>query len=204
MRQRRSFSLFVAAAVSLQFGSAMALAVQEKDTDQKDEKEPVKTRKLEVAKDVITEVPVSWKEQKATSPFRVHQFTLPHAKGDEQDGTLIFFHFGKGGGGGLEANLKRWFDMVELEDKESAERPKPKTIESDGVKVTWLDLAGTYLDRPAPFVQKVTRREHYRMFAAYIDAGAEGPYYLRAYGPDKTMLAQRGSIEKMLEGIKEE
>jgi hypothetical protein len=203
MRQSCTFSRCLAAVLPFLFASAVALAaIQEKKADEKDDKEPVKTRKLEIADDLVTEVPVTWKAQKATSRFRIHQFDLPRAKGDKADGNLVFFHFGKGGGGGLAANLKRWYGMVEPTE-ESKEKPKPKEIESDDVKITWLDLAGTYLDRPTPFSQTVTRRDHYRMWAAYIDAGASGPYYLRAFGPNKTMLAQRKSFEKMLNGIKQ-
>lgn len=202
MRQKRAFRTCLATALPVVFASAVVLAAIQEKNDKKDEKEAVKTRKLEIANDLVTEVPVTWKAQKATSRFRIHQFELPRAKGDKADGNLVFFHFGKGGGGGLEANLKRWYSMVEA-DGASKEKPKPKEIESDGVKITWLDLAGTYLDRPTPFSQEVTRRENYRMFAAYIDAGADGPYYVRAFGPDKTMLAQREAVEKMFKGIKQ-
>lgn len=200
MRQKEVFRTCLATVLPLVFASTVVLAAI-RETDEKDEEEPVKTRKLEIADDLVTEVPVTWKAQKATSRFRIHQFELPRAKGDKADGNLVFFHFGKGGGGGLEANLKRWYGMVEPAEA-SKGKPKPKQIESDGVKITWLDLAGTYLDRPTPFSQEVTRRGNYRMFAAYIDAGADGPYYVRAFGPDQTMLAQREAVEKMLKGIK--
>jgi hypothetical protein len=34
-----------------------------------------------------------------------------------------------------------------------------------------------------------------------IDAGKDGPYWIRAYGPDATMKAHRDGVEKFLKSI---
>lgn len=179
-----------------------AIAAQEQADDETKRKAPA-TRELQLADDLAAEIPSLWKQQKASSRFRTHQFLLPRAKGDKADGSLIVYHFGKGGGGGLEANLKRWYGMVEQPDGKASEKvAKPKKMKSEKVTVTWIDVGGTYLHRPAPFVPKATRMKNYRLFAAYVDGGAQGPYYMRAYGPEKTMKAHRGGFEAMLKSIR--
>src|SRR5271170_4195424 len=52
--------------------------------------------------------PASWKAGSPTSEMRMYQFVLPKADGDPLDAELIVFFFGKGGGGGIDANVQRW------------------------------------------------------------------------------------------------
>ncbi len=71
-----------------------------------------------------------------------------------------FYHFGRGQGGGVEANIKRWRGQFSGEPKET-ERSKL----AEG-KVEFIHLEGTFLDGP-PFGQKVPR-ENYAMLGAII------------------------------------
>ena len=117
--------------------------------------------------------------------------------------TLTTTGLGKGGGGGLEANLQRWYGMVEQPDGSSTEKAAKKDEIKDvaGGKVVWLDMSGTYLDRPTPMSQQVTKRPNYRVFAVMIDAGKDGPYWIRAYGPESVMKAHRDGFERFLKSI---
>src|SRR5260370_9000293 len=54
-----------------------------------------------------SKTPASWKAGTA-STLRMHSFTIPKAKGDDEDADVGVFFFGVGGGGGVEDNLKRW------------------------------------------------------------------------------------------------
>jgi hypothetical protein len=164
--------------------------------------EKAKTQKVELAADLVAEAPGDWKAQKAQKRFRTHEFVLPAAENGQTEGFLFVAHFGKGGGGGLEENLKRWYGMVEQPDGSSSEKAAKKLqIKQNDVKIVWLDISGTYLDRPFPAAEEVTKRSKYRMFAAMIDGGQEGPYWVRAYGPEAVMAAHRDGFERFLKTI---
>jgi hypothetical protein len=195
MKNLLSFGLV--AVLSLGFSQ---LSAQEKD---KKDKRDAKTQKVELAADLTTEAPAEWKSQKPKSQLRTHEFVLPSGEKDVADGILFVMHFGKGSGGGLDENLKRWYGMVEQPDGGSTEKAAKKEEIKDvaGGKIVWLDISGTYLDRPAPQAPQVTKRPNYRVFAAMIDTGKDGPYWLRAYGPDSVMKAHRDGVEKFLKSI---
>lgn len=186
--------------VVIGLGSSQVSA-QEKD---KKEKPEAKTQKVDLAADLAAEAPEDWKVQKPKSQLRTHEFLFPSSQKDVADGILFVTHFGKGGGGGLEENLKRWYGMVEQPDGSSTEKAAKKAeleIKQANGKLVWLDMSGTYLDRPAPQSPQVTKRPNYRVFAAMIDAGKDGPYWIRAYGPESVMKSHRDGFERFLKSI---
>ena len=67
-----------------------------------------------------------------------------------------------------------------------------------------VDLKGTYIDRPAgPFAGGAAiDREGYRMLGAVIATKDAGQYFVKLYGPEKTITAAKPGFEKMLEGLK--
>lgn len=174
-----------------------------------EDKEKPQPKPITIEDDLTATVPGDWKVVEPDFPrFRKAQFALPRAEGDDADGVLIVYHFGKGGGGSLDDNLERWYGMMEqAEGKSSKEVGKVAEIETgegkSKIAITWLDLPGTYLDRPFPRSPRVTRRPRYRLFAAYVDGGSKSPYWIRAYGPDKTMLAERDGFVGFLKSIRE-
>ena len=186
--------LILAALASAMFGSR-CLAVDK-------EKPKTKTQRVNLASDLLAEGPAEWKSQEPKGRFRTHEFVLPSSEKGLADGFMMVTHFGKGGGGGLEDNLKRWYLMVEQPDGTPAEKAAKKhEFKSDSAKVTWIEMSGTYLDRPMPASPDVTRRPKYRVFAVMIDGGAEGPYWIRAYGPDSVMQSHRDGFERFLKSI---
>lgn len=180
----------------------VSIAVCSIASSQDKPKPDAKTQKVELASDLVAQAPADWKSQKPERQFRTHEFVLPSKEKGLDDGFLFITHFGKGGGGELDANITRWFGMVEQPDGGSTEKASKKSeVKSDGAKSTWLDIPGTYLDRPAPGSPEVTKRPKYRVFAAMIDGGKDGPYWLRAYGPDAVMVAHREGFEQFLKSI---
>ena len=65
--------------------------------------------------------------------------------GDSDPGECAVFYFGAGQGGGVEANVTRWVGQFQTD---TAAKRSSKTI--NGIKVTMVDVAGTYLYKPAP------------------------------------------------------
>jgi hypothetical protein len=132
--------------------------------------------------------PAEWKKEKPASSLRLLQFSVPHADGDMSDAELVVFYFGKGGGGGMEENIKRW--------KQKFVAPKGKTIDDvtkiDKFKVSdrevvLVDIRGTYLfQAPSKGDAKKEQRPDHRMLAVILDT-AEGAHFITLIGPARTM-----------------
>ena len=74
-----------------------------------------------------------------------------------------------------------------------------KTVK--GLKVTALDLPGTY--KPMPSVGRggdATPQPGSRLLAAVVE-GEGGPWFFRVIGPDATVKAAKPGFEAMLESV---
>ena len=126
--------------------------------------------------------------------MRLLQYGVPLVEGDQGRAVFVVFYFGRKGAGSVQANIDRWTGMFQ----DRAGTPKVDTLEVDGMKVTTLDVTGTYKDKPAPFLPQVTLRENYRMLAAVVETGEEGPYFFRLVGPVKSVAAQLENWSNLL------
>jgi hypothetical protein len=67
--------------------------------------------------------------------------------------------------------------------------------------VTLVDIAGTYKDQRGPFGGAAVERENYRMLAAIVSSKQLGNYFVKFYGPAKTVGDNQKAFAKMVEGI---
>ncbi|HTE16959.1 MAG TPA: hypothetical protein VK689_01095, partial [Armatimonadota bacterium] len=147
-----------------------------------------------------------WTAQPAGGQFRLAQFAIPKAEGDTAPALLIVFHFGRGGGGSVEDNVRRWTGMMRQPNGgDSARLAKRDLKEREGLRISTMDLSGTYLERPFPMSDQFTERPNYRMLAAIIETtaeGAEGPYFIRLVGPAKSVTAAQPGWDAMIASLK--
>lgn len=149
--------------------------------------------------------PANWQVQEIEAKlkkFRTHQFKVPGAeKGDEAD--VVIFSFG-GGGGGVNENIDRWKKTFRPpEGKSLDDISKVDTYKVGDIKITYLDISGTYEFRNPPFDPnaKLERRPNYRMFSVYFDS-EDGPYFIRMTGPAKTMESNKKGFDEWLKNFK--
>ncbi len=146
--------------------------------------------------------PGDWVEEATTSQMRVKQFKLP-AEGKEPAELTIYF-FGKGGGGGVDANVKRWRDMfTTAEGKKSDDLGKVEKLKVGDVDVTYLDIHGTFLSRVPPFAPnaKTVAKPDQRMLAIVFES-KNGPYFIRVVGPAATVERQKKAFDEWLKSFK--
>lgn len=141
--------------------------------------------------------PAEWKPVAAGGQFRHAEFVLPAVAGDRADAELIVFHFGPAGGGGAEANIARWKGMFQ--------EPKLATqaFTVGGAKVTYVDIMGTYMMRTRQFdaSEKPQPQANTRMLAVVFET-ANGPYYIRLVGPEKTVSHHKTAFDQWLKNFK--
>ena len=150
---------------------------------------------------VRLEAPAEWESKEPATRILEYEFAVPPVEGDENPGRVTVM----GAGGGVEANIKRWVDQFEQPDgSDSKEKAKIEKQEINDAEVHVVSITGTYKDRPGggPFTQTpIVLREDYRMLAAIIVTEGKGHYFIKLYGPEKTVDAQEEAFQKMLETL---
>ena len=144
------------------------------------------------------QVPSTWVIQQPRVRIIEHEFLLPKAEGDSNDGRLTIM----GAGGSVQANLDRWikqFKDPKVKKTEGDEIAKKMTI--DGQTVHVVDISGTYRDQRGPFAP-ATMCENYRMLGAIIETDKRGRYFCKCYGPEQTIAAYEQAFLDMLKSLK--
>ena len=146
--------------------------------------------------------PAAWKSRPAASSMRVAEFVVPKAPGDAEDGELVVYFFGGMGGGGVEANIDRWVGQMQQPDG-SPSKTKARRAEQtiNGMKVTTVDVAGTYIAEMRPGAAERHNKPGYRLRAAVVQA-PRGPYYIKMTGPAKTIAAADADFARFLASLK--
>ncbi len=145
--------------------------------------------------------PPDWKPVATSSSMRVAQFALPHAAGDTQDAELVVYYFG-GTGGTVEANIERWVGQMQQPDG----RPSSAVMKRDartvnGLKVTTVDVSGTYVAEMTPGSAQRNNSPGFRLRAAVIET-ANGPYFIKLTGPARTVAAFEKQYEAFVSSVR--
>lgn len=138
-------------------------------------------------------VPAGWVEEERTSSMRVAQYKLPKAPGDTEDASLVLYYFGQGQGGSAAANVERWIGQMKQADGSAAKDAKQESFETNGLKVTMVDVSGTYVAETAPGSGTFHNKPAYRLRAAVVET-PKGSYYVKLVGPEKTVTQWNDSF----------
>jgi hypothetical protein len=136
------------------------------------------------------ELPASWPQSKPSSTMRIAQAAIP---GEAGTGELAVFYFGAGQGGGVDANIDRWLQQMEVPSSES---PKRDAFQVGDFTITWVDVGGT-LKAGSMGMGPGSARPNYRLLGAVVE-GPLGPWFFKATGPDETLSAERPTFLAML------
>ena len=132
-------------------------------------------------------VPAGWVEEERSSSMRVAQYRLPKAAGDAEDASLVLYYFGQGQGGSTAANIERWVNQIQQADGgASKDKAKEENLEANGLKVTTVDVSGTYVAETAPGSGSFHNKPGYRLRAAVVET-PKGSYFVKLVGPEKTV-----------------
>jgi hypothetical protein len=128
-----------------------------------------------------------WLTEKPSSSMRVAQYKLPKAAGDSDDAGLVLYFFGSGQGGSVADNIDRWVNQMQQTDgKPSKEKAKIETLTVNGLKVTTVDVSGTYTAQMTPGSDTRHNDSNQRLLAAVVET-PKGNYFAKLIGPEKTV-----------------
>jgi hypothetical protein len=137
-------------------------------------------------------LPEGWREEPPSSSMRLAQASIPGGAGD---GEMAVFHFGPGGGGGVEANIQRWLNQVQ---PDAGTEPERETFETDGLTVHTVAARGTVTPSPMSMMGGTAEPEPGHMLLGAVVEGPGGPWFFKATGPVETMAPQREAFLEMI------
>ena len=139
------------------------------------------------AGDLRFKTPDGWTTEKASPSMRVAQYKLPKAEGDKEDASLVLYYFGASQGGTPQANIDRWIGQIQQPDgSDSKSKARTDSLNVNGLKMTTVDVTGTYNAEMAPGSGTFHNDENYRLRAAVIET-PKGNYFVKLTGPAKTI-----------------
>ena len=132
-------------------------------------------------------VPTGWVSEPPSSSMRVAQYKVPKVEGDGEDATLTLYFFGTGQGGSVSDNVDRWINQMQQPDgRPSKDRAKIETLNVNGLKVTTVDVSGTYTAQMSPGSDSRHNDSNQRLRAAVVET-PKGNYFAKLIGPEKTV-----------------
>lgn len=141
----------------------------------------------------------SWTRKKPRSNIIAHEFSVKPVKGDPKAGRITVM----AAMGSVEANIARWKKQFLPPDGKSIDDVAAiKKTSTDGMTTHIVDISGTFLDQPrGPFGPKV-EEAGYRMLAAIVSVEDQGQFFLKFYGPKKTVDSQEKAFRDFVNSLK--
>ncbi|MCH2063738.1 MAG: hypothetical protein MK194_08435 [Roseibacillus sp.] len=116
---------------------------------------------------------------------------------DAAEGEIVFFHFGPRGGGGLQANIDRWFGQ--FTEPKAEIKAKTEKVKAGEIPVTFVSAEGTF--KAGPPRGPVVEKPGYALLGAIIES-KEGAIFAKFTGPKATVSAHAATFKKMITGAK--
>jgi hypothetical protein len=137
--------------------------------------------------------PVSWEWVESASPMRKAQLKVSDA--DKKNAAeVVFFHFGPSNGGGVQANVDRWFGQFQEPREKIGAKSADETIGKR--KVTFVHAEGTYLSGMPGGAR--TPQPGSALLGAIIQSD-EGDVFVKMTGPAALVKSSEASFRKMIE-----
>jgi hypothetical protein len=141
-------------------------------------------------------VPKTWTRVPTAVETRAAEYRLPRAPGDQADTELVLSFLGEGKGGSAEENLERWYERFTQPDgrpSKAATTVTTRTVKD--LRVTAIDLAGTYVGTPGGPIQAGV--SGYRLLGAAVE-GPGGPWFVQVLGPTASVGQAKADFDALL------
>lgn len=139
------------------------------------------------------ERPEGWQWVPSTSAMRKAEMSIPAEDGKDA-AEVVFFHFGPGQGGSVDANIARWLNQ--FEGGAQAANPKVSQAKAGGMEIYFVEAKGTFL-KGMPG-QPGTPMPNYGMLAVILVDGTGGDVYVKMTGPEAAVQKAAEAFRKMI------
>ncbi len=142
-------------------------------------------------------VPSRWLVE-GQRPMRAATYTVPASEGDSEGAECAVFYFGNDQGGTIDANIDRWVGQFE-----QASAPNRGSKDVNGMKVTTVAIAGTYLAPSGPMMMPTGKKDNYKLMGAIVE-GPQGSVFYKLTGPSKTVEASSAEFDALIGSIRKD
>ncbi len=139
-------------------------------------------------------IPKDWSVQ-PERPMRVATYQVSAAEQGEEAAECAVFYFGSDQGGNVEMNIQRWVGQFESEPT-----PERSTREVNGLQVTEVRIAGTYLAPGGPMMMSQGRKENFRLLGVIVEA-PEGSVFFKLTGPAAVVTEAEPALEALVASL---
>jgi hypothetical protein len=143
-------------------------------------------------------VPKGWTTA-AGSSMRVATYRTPAAPGDKEGAELAIFYFGQGQGGGVDANVDRWFAQISPEP--GSRKPSRSQMNVGDIPVTICAAEGTYSGGMGMGAASSGPQKGFALEGA-IAEGPRGSVFLKLTGPKKTVEKEKAAFNALVKSLK--
>lgn len=138
------------------------------------------------------DVPGSFERQRPRSEIIAYEFSAPAKDSGQPSGRLTVMS----AGGSVQQNVDRWFDQfTQTDGKSTKDVAQVEKKQLGRYPVHFVDIAGTYDDKPGPFAPGVKRAD-YRMLGAIVET-QQGNVFFKFYGPAATVAEHAAAFRDM-------
>ena len=144
------------------------------------------------------DVPSGWKSEKPRTRIVDFEFSIPAVEDDAIDGRVTVM----GAGGSVDANIGRWIaQFVQPDRTATSERTIREERKIAGQVVHLVDITGDFKDQPRGPFGPTVMREKYRMLGAIITTDKLGQYFVKVYGPRRTIAENEEAFKKLINSL---
>jgi hypothetical protein len=140
--------------------------------------------------------PAKWETVTPSSQMRAAQLKVPGAD-DKSSAEVVFFQFGAGQGGSVEANVDRWLGQF-AEPREKL-NSKVENLTVGKTKLTYVSGEGTYKGG-MPGGPPATAQPDYALLGAIVGNPGDNLIFVRMTGPKTLVKSSTDDFKKMIEG----
>lgn len=145
----------------------------------------------------------TWKNVKPSSSMRLAQYQLEGSGGPAE---MAIFYFGKGQGGGIEDNIKRWAAQFTPDADATTETAGAQVarIEKDsGLRLALVKTEGSYdAGSMMPGQPAAVPKPGYALFGLVVEGGPEGSLFVKVTGPKATVTEQDEALEAFAQSVR--
>lgn len=143
-------------------------------------------------------VPKGWIGAPASS-MRVATYRTPAAPGDKEGGEVAVFYFGPGQGGGIDANVERWF--AQMTPEPGSKKPSRSQMKVGAIPVTLCATEGTYTGAMGMGAPSAAPEKGFALEGA-IAEGPQGAVFFKLTGPKKSVQNAKTGFETLVKSLR--
>lgn len=144
---------------------------------------------------VAWQAPPRWVEELATG-MRLATYVVPAPPSGGEAARCAVYYFGPGQGGGTDANIERW-----IGEFENPAKPARRDSEVRGLKVSRIEVTGTYLAHADPAQGSSGPSPDWTLIGAIVE-GPNGALFFKLTGPSGSAAPAAKEFDGLLASLR--